>query len=184
MTIPNIAEFRSALKYGGARPSLFTVTVTNPAVGGIDTDLTFKCHTASLPAWTVNPIPVSYQGRVIKVAGSRTFADWTVSIYADEDFGTRDKLETWSNAINSLEGNVRTFATSEQALYKSVADVVQLSQTGQPLRAYKMNGIWPTQVSELQLDWSQGEAIHTFQVTFSLDYFYVGTSITGNGGGL
>jgi hypothetical protein len=184
MTVPNISEFRAKLKYGGARPSLFTVTVTNPAVGGIDADLTFKCHAASLPAWSLTSIPVAYQGRSIKVAGNRSFADWGISIYNDEDFGTRDKFEIWSNAINSLEGNVRTFQTSEQSLYKSVAEVTQLSQTGQPLRTYKMNGIWPTTVGEIALEWSQEGQIQAFPVTFSLDYFYIGNSVTGNGGGL
>lgn len=183
MTVPNISEFRAKLKYGGARPSLFTVMITNPAVGGVDSDLSFMCHSASLPSWDLTAIPVAYQGRTIKVAGNRTFNDWTINVYNDENFIIRDAMETWSNTINSLEGNVRTFQTSEQALYKSVADVTQMSQTGANLRTYKMNGIWPVTVGDIQLGWDQDTQIETFPVTFAIDYFYIDKSTTGDGGG-
>ena len=182
MALPNISEFRAKLKYGGARNNLFYVKITNPVVGGVDSELSFKCHAASLPAWEQTAIQVPYMGRQIKVAGNKTFGDWNVSIYNDEDFAQRDALETWSNRINSLEGNVRTLASSEQALYKSVAEVIQVSQTGKPLRSYKFSGIFPTQISPIQLEWGD-DNVERFDVTFSIDYFYVDNTTTGTAGG-
>lgn len=182
MAVPNISEFRAKLKFGGARTNLFKVKITNPAVGGVDSDLAFRATSTDLPAWTVTPIQVFYHGRSIKVAGNRQFADWTVNIINDEDFNLRNAFETWSNKINSVEGNVRTFGTSEQSLYKSIGEVTQMSQTGADLRTYRMNGIFPIDVGQIAVDWSN-DNVQYFPVTFSLDYFTIETSATGNAGG-
>jgi uncharacterized protein YlzI (FlbEa/FlbD family) len=58
----------------------------------------------------------------MKVAGDRTFAEWTVTIINDEDFLIRNAMEEWSNQINRLQRNVR-----EIGRYKSVAQVTQFS---------------------------------------------------------
>lgn len=182
MAVPNISEFRAKLKYGGARTNLFQVKITNPAVGGVDTDLAFRATSTELPDWTLTKIPVFYQGRSINVAGNRQFNDWTINVINDEDFALRDQFETWSNRINKLEGNVRDFPTSEQATYKSIGEVIQLSQTGKPLRSYRMNGIFPVTVGQIQMDWAQ-DSVQYFPVSFAIDYYTIETSVTGTGGG-
>jgi hypothetical protein len=180
----NINEFRSALKFGGARTNLFKVKLTNPIDGSSDSILPFLCNAANLPQRTTNPIDVSYFGRKIKVAGVvQNYENWQVKIINDEDFKIRNALETWQTAINSPEGNRRMLGTSEPSLYKSVAEVTALSQAGPELRTYKMIGIWPTEVGEIAMDWGQ-ENVSTFQVTFAVDYWIVAdTSPTGLAGG-
>ena len=46
----------------------------------------FLCKVAQLPASTVAPINIPFRGRILKVAGDRTFAEWTVTIINDENF--------------------------------------------------------------------------------------------------
>ena len=182
MALGNINDFRANLRYGGARSSKFQVTVTNPINGGADNVLPFLCRAASLPAWSVTPIEVFHFGRPIKFAGNRTFEDWSVTIINDEDFRIRNAMEEWSNAINSLEGNVRNTASSDASEYKSAAEVSQVSQTGEILRTYKFIGIFPTSITAIDMDWSS-ENVEEFQVNFSYDYYYVSDAITGDAGG-
>ena len=103
----NVQEIRSQLVGGGARPSLFQVTLQNPVNAEADLKSTFMVQAAQIPASTMGIIEVPYFGRKVKIAGDRTFAEWTVTVINDEDFLIRNALEQWSNAINTHETNVR-----------------------------------------------------------------------------
>jgi hypothetical protein len=177
----NINEFQGAMQFGGARPSLFQVTIANPVDPSGDAKLPFMCRTASLPASTVNQVPVQYFGRTVNFAGARTFAPWNVTIFNDEDFKVRNALEAWSNAINTMEGNLRDFASPASTQYKVDGLVSQFSKTGGVLRTYRMIGIWPTEISQIDLDWSNGDAVEEFNVTFSVDYWLPEGGLTGSG---
>ena len=179
----NINNFRANLRFGGARTSLFEVKITNPVNAAADIAVPLLCKAAALPASNITPLEVFHFGRAIKLAGNRTFEDWNVTIINDEDFKIRNALEQWSNAINSYQGNIRTLPSSESSFYKSTAEVVQYSKTGEQLRTYKFIGIFPTAVSQIDLDWGN-EAIQEYPVTFAVDEFYVeDSSPTGNAGG-
>ena len=104
----NIDNFKSnGLILGGARPSLFKVIMQFPSAPGIEGDsarASFLIRAAQLPASTVDPIDVPYFGRKIKVAGDRTYPEWTMRIMSDEDFTLRTMFEAWSQMINTPEG--------------------------------------------------------------------------------
>jgi len=175
----NINEFQGAMKLGGARNSLFQVTISNPVSGIADAVFPFMCRTASLPSSTVAKIPVKYFGRDVNFAGNRTFDDWQVTILNDEDFLIRHAIEQWSNSINSMKTNLRDFESSSPVLYKADAQVTQFSKTGVPVRVYNMVGMFPILVSEIALDWSNADTIEEFTVTFAYDYWQVTGGVTG-----
>lgn len=171
----NISTFKSrGLVYGGARPSLFSVTLSVPAGIGIDNvsvdKFRFLCTTAELPSATVSSVEVPYFGRRIKVAGDRAFSDWSVNVLNDEDFSIRSLFETWSNSMNRLVANVRDAAVSEEE-YKTDLQVIQYSKDGDAIRSYSIVGAFPTAVSGIGLDWSTTNQIESFSVTFSYDYW-------------
>jgi hypothetical protein len=174
----NINEMRSQLTFDGARQNLFQVQINNPANSSGDAKTRFMCQAAQMPGSDLGVIPVFYFGRQIKLAGDRTFAEWTVTIINDEDFLIRNAMEEWSNQINRLQRNVR-----EIARYKSVAQVTQFSKDGSKLRTYEFNGIFPSNISPIEMDWSTTDQIELFQVTFQYDYWTVGDSVTGDAGG-
>lgn len=180
----SINEIRAQMTLGGARPSLFNVQITNPINQLGDQKFTFMCRAASLPSWNNGVIEVPYFGRKIKLAGSRDFDPWPVQIYNDEDYLVRNGLEQWSNAMNSLEGNLNTTGSSSPLNYKTQATVTQYGKTGQVLRVYQFNGIWPSQVADVELNWDAGDQIMTFATTFQYDNFEVIGGITGNAGGV
>jgi hypothetical protein len=174
----NINEMRSQLVYGGARQNLFQVQILNPANGAGDLKTPFMVQAAQIPASDLGIIPVFYFGRQMKLAGDRTFGEWTVNIINDEDFLIRNAMEEWSNKINRLERNIRDINR-----YKSVATVTQYAKDGSKIRAYEFNGIFPSNIAPIDLDWSTTDQIESFQVTFQYDYWTVGQSSTGSAGG-
>ena len=172
----NISTFKTrGLTQGGARPTLFEVYMTPPAGVGADQDsadkFRFTCRGASLPAASIQSIDVGYFGRKIKVQGDRTFTDWTVTIMNDEDFLVRSMFEKWSNALNRMESNIRDPNFVEENDYKVDMDIIQYGKDGTVIRQYVIIGAFPTEVSDIQLDWDTTNQIETFTVRFAYDYW-------------
>lgn len=171
-----IQNIKSGLRFGGARPSLFEVTFAAPLIGqagsinGAANNFTVLCKAAQLPPSVQGVIEVPYQGRKIKVVGNRTFPEWTITIINDEDFTIRNAFESWSQAINGHESNIRNSgATSAPLSYKGGAQVSQLSKEGRVIRRYEFEGCWPSEVQAIPLDWGTTDAIEEFQVTLAYD---------------
>ena len=182
----NVNTFRSELTQGGARPALFEVRLSPPVggLGGPGNDLItkspFMVRTAQLPSQTLGQVVVPYFGRQIKMAGNRVFEDWTVTVINDEDFKIRNALEVWQESINSHVGNLREFATSNPNLYKAQATVTQYAKTGESIREYKFEGVYPTNIAAIDLSWD-ADAVEEFAVTWSYDYWTVsGATASGN----
>lgn len=180
----NINELRANLRQGGARNTLFRVTINNPVVGTADLKIPFLVQAASLPAWNLGVIQVPYMGRVIHVPGDRTFEPWSVEVINDETFDIRDALETWNNKIQTLEGNLRDLPSSEAQYYTTQATVEQLSKTGDVLRAYEFSNLWPMNIGQIDLAWAAQDQIEVFPTTFVYDSFKVSGGKTGNAGGV
>jgi len=191
----NIDTFKNnGLKEGGARPSLFDVIITFPTFissridGDTQSSIRFLCRATQIPAMTVSPIELPYMGRKIKVAGDRSFADWSVTVMNDENFKVRAAFEAWSNQLNSIVSNVTTGKPKDIEGYKATAIVNQYSKRGRsnsgsfdstPLRSYQFVGIFPTNIDAIALDWDNTNQIETFDVTFSYDYWQVLENNTG-----
>ena len=184
----NITEFRSRLSGGGARANLFEVEIAFPDELVIDLNLVtdkvpFLVKAAEIPASNLGNIPVPYRGRVLPVAGDRTFDPWTVTIINDTDFQIRDAMEKWSNSINDLQ---TAQGSVDPAVYQRSALVKQLSREGanpgdpeKVLRTYNFEGIYPNTVSNIPLDFGATDQIQEFQVTFNY-LFYEVASPLGN----
>jgi len=172
----NINSFKvNGLPWGGARPSLFQVQVTPPPTLPLNPEafkkLVFTCRAAELPESTISQIEVPYFGRKIKVAGERSFADWSITVMNDEDFSVRSMFEAWQNAINTMQTNIRLPQAAFE-LYKAFAvDITQYGKGGEILRVYQLVGAFPTQVSSIGLGWDTQNAIEEFTVNFAYDYW-------------
>ena len=174
----SVTEFKSNLKQGGARPSLFKVDFTYPS--GITTPPTkaeFLVKSTTLPASTIGSYDIFYHGKAIHVAGDRSFDTWDTTIINDEDFGIRTTLENWMGSISNHKLNTRdkeVFAKSEgdSAKYKTSLMVHQFSKAGDELRSYEFIGAWPSALSTINLDWSLQE-IEEFTCTWMYDSWFV-----------
>jgi hypothetical protein len=176
----NVAEFRANMIGDGARPNLFSVSlifptiVTNATAAG--QKITFMAKTAQLPGSSIGTVPVYYFGREMKFAGNRTFADWTLTIINDEDFIIRNSLENWMNSINSHAGNIRSAAAENVNAYSIDANVIQYGKTGNELKNYKFIGMFPLDLSPIDLDWGSNDAIEEYTCTFAYQFWETNTT--------
>ena len=188
----SITEFRSKLTGGGARSNLFEVNIQYPTDVGNGTateDGEFLIKAAEIPAANLGNIPVPFRGRVLPVAGDRTFDPWTVTIINDTDFSIRSKMEEWSNFINDIQ---TTQGEVNPEVYQRTATVKQLGRSGGTgdgkggdtiplLRQYNFVGIYPNAVSSIPLDYGATDQIEEFQVTFNYLFYEIvgGADATG-----
>lgn len=175
----NVTEFRANLLGDGARPNLFQVSLTFPTVANsplAGQRISFLAKTAQLPGSTVGTVPLYYFGREMKFAGNRTFPDWSITVINDEDFNVRNAFETWMDALNSHTLNVRNPLAVNQLGYSIDASVTQFSKTGAPIKTYNFVGMFPTDVSPIELDWGTNDAIEEFSVTLAYQYWTADTT--------
>lgn len=181
----NISDFKAQLIGGGARANQFRVELSFPsfvtagALVGLNTQ--FLCKAAQLPASTIDNIPVMYRGRAVNIAGERTFAPWTVSVYNDTTFSIRNALEVWSNGVlqmGSTNGRVNPRDYQVDLL------VHQLDRNGATVKTYKFIDAYPTEIAPIALDYETTNQIETFDVTFTYNYWTSDTSTTGSGFGI
>ena len=182
----SIVDFRSRLKGGGARSNLFEVQMAFPdfakPVNEALNDIPFLVKAAEIPASNIGNIPVPFRGRILPIAGDRTFDPWTVTIINDTNFRLRDVMERWSDGINDIQTAQGTTNPEE---YQTQAKVLQLSRgidtngkvrsnSNIPiLREYDFIGIYPNVVSSIPLDHGATDQIEEFQVTFNYLYYEV-----------
>jgi hypothetical protein len=176
----SVTSFKSNLTFGGARATLFSVQlVAPPGVPGLDLiKAPMLIRAASIPASVEATIPVSYFGRELKLPGDRTFQPWQTTVINDEDFQIRNALETWSNAINQYRGNKRIVRGLG---FKANATVTQYAKTGETLRTYKFEGLYPSVIGDIGLNWDSTNAVEEFQVTFEYDNWVLDSAGTTTG---
>lgn len=173
MTRKSIEDFKAVLQGGGVRPSMFQVELTFPDSTVPDpTEATqeaiFLVKSAALPASNVGTIEVPFRGRKLKVSGDRTFDPWEVTVINDVSFYLRKGFEEWSEKIQNM--NYVLGANTLDAYFAS-AIVRQLDRDGNQLRAYRFEGIWPSNVGEIGLDFEQTDTIEEYAVSFNVQYW-------------
>lgn len=178
----NIADFKSQMIGGGARPNQFRVELTFPsfvALGPVAGQRAqFLCKAAQLPASTLENISILYKGRPINFAGERTFQPWTVTIYNDTTFGIRNALEQWQNGIQNYDS---TLGMTNPTEYQVDMSVHQLDRSGAIIKTYKFVDAYPVNISAIGLDYEQQNAIEQFDVEFQYNFFTTGGTSGGFG---
>tara|TARA_B100000902_G_scaffold293332_1_gene279864 strand:+ start:482 stop:1084 length:603 start_codon:yes stop_codon:yes gene_type:complete len=184
----NLSQFKSRLIGGGARPNLFEVELTTfpePLRESWDADtFQFMCKSAALPASNIAQIDVPFRGRIFKVAGDRTVDTWTVTVINDENFGLRYAFEAWVEHMARLSNNI---GATLPAAYMTNATVYQLGRGKEPssqdntgavnaiLAQYNFIDIFPTNVSQIDLSYDNGDQIEEFTVEFQVNSWNRGT---------
>ena len=185
----DITNFRQRLNKGGVRSNLFEVEIKDIPGGGEDVqdEVRFLVKAAEIPASNIGNIPVPFRGRVLPVAGDRTFDPWTVTII-NNDFKIRDTMERWSNFINDMvlaNGSVDPASYQKGALVKQLSREAASGDKPEILRQYNFVGIYPNVISNIPLDYGATDQIEEFQVTFNYLYWTVGAANeAGKGSGL
>ena len=78
-----------------------------------------------------------------------------------------DKKQALLDIINQRTTNFRAFPSE----YKVDLTVSQYSKKGPPLKIVKLVGCFPTNVSEIALDWGSADQIEEYSISWSYDYW-------------
>lgn len=159
---------------GGARPNRYRVTIVNPQMSispALNTNIQFLCRSTSIPASIMGVAPVHFMGREVKIAGDRTFDDWSVTIYNNKSFDLRKAFENWSSNMLKNFGNVEDGSIDDETKYMSRGIVEQLDRKDEKIQTYKVEGIWPITVGDIALAYDSNNTVEEFQVTFAVNWW-------------
>lgn len=129
--------------------------------------LSFLVNATSLPAVTIDNIPMAYRGRPVNFAGERSFAPWNITVINDGDFLVRNAFERWSDAIANFDS---TNGLVDPTQYQIEASVIQLDRNGNALKNYKFFDVYPTEIGQIALSYENPQ-IETFDVTLMYNYY-------------
>ena len=178
-----ITDFKSKLIGGGARSNLFEVVLNFPSIAPASSEVLDKARflvkAANLPASNIADITVPFRGRILHVAGDRTFDSWTITVINDTDFAIRSAMEAWMNAINRVSDNT---GSTDPASYQADATVFQLDRSGETLRSYRFYDIFPTQVAPINLSYDT-EGIQEFTAEFQVHWWEAAKGVGSAAGG-
>ena len=153
----------------------------------------FLVKTAQIPASSVGVIEVPYRGRMLKVAGDRTFEPWSVTVVNDGDFNIRKAFEKWSRGINAHTENVAQLGYGadggetycrDMTVYQLARDGIKPSKTPANIdvpgvdgmdvvRAYHFYDSCSSAISAIDLSYESNDQIEEFTVEFQFNYFEV-----------
>lgn len=162
----SVDDLKAQLPGGGARANLFRVTL--PAGRGSDNTTHFLIKAASLPGSVIGQIDVPFRGRQLKVAGDRTFENWTVTVINDIDFAIRDAMEDW---MNSLNDHVAATGEPNPNSYQDTLIVEQLDREGVTRKTITLSGAFPINMSAIDLSYETTDTIQEFTVEFAYQYW-------------
>ena len=158
-----IDEFKAQLIGGGPRLNRFRVFI--PRSGN---RIEFLCKAAEIPAATLGEIPVNFRGHILKLAGDRTFEDWSVTIINDSEFSARSSLEAWQQDIQELDSGVG-MASNDYLL--SRAFVEQLGKDDAVLARYEFFNMYPKNIAAIELNYETVDALEEFTVDFTYSHW-------------
>jgi hypothetical protein len=181
----NIQTFRN--DFSSSRSNRYKITGTMPNnLGTLDNSFTLYAKSVSFPGSQIGMIPVSYQGRVIKFAGERQFAEWSVQVYDVSNnnatsTGTgissvdiRTKLEQWIEDCDGANTHKQRFNNAATAVWTVQFDDIDGDTIGGNTVNYnkkmELYNCWPIDISAIDLNYEAADSFAEFTLTFAYDY--------------
>ena len=180
-----IDDFKANVAADFARPNLFQVDLNFPT--GIINNASlielgkFTVRAANLPSSQIGVIEVPFRGRVLKIAGDRTFEPWTITIQNDSNFALRSAFEVWTSSIQAYNENFTSAAglgdTDDATGYFADMTVHQLARDVKDgdipkiLKSYRFYHVFPSNIAAIDLDFGNNDAIEEFTVELQTQYW-------------
>ena len=180
-----IDDFKANVASDFARPNLFQVDLAFPS--GIINNASlvnlgkFTVRAANLPSSQIGVIEVPFRGRVLKIAGDRTFEPWTITVQNDSNFALRNAFELWAASIQAYNENFTSAAglgdADDSTGYFADMSVHQLArdikdgEKPKVLKSYKFYNVFPSNIAAIDLDYGNNDAIEEFTVELQTQYW-------------
>lgn len=164
--MPNITEFRQAIKSGLVRQHKWRITFNFPTYAGSGEDgrqASLQARTANIPSSTLGVMEVPYGGRVLPLPGDRQYEEFTTNFIAVNDHKVRNALESWSENINGSESNVGLSALED---FMRDITLELLDSQDRVTKVYVLKDAWPVIVGQSDLDQGSQDSFVEFPVTW------------------
>ena len=178
-------DFKANVASDFARPNLFQVDLAFPS--GIINNASlvelgkFTVRAANLPASQIGVIEVPFRGRVLKIAGDRTFEPWTITVQNDSRFVLRSAFELWASSVQAYNENFTSAAglgdADDSTGYFADMTVHQLARDVKDgdkpkiLKSYRFYNVFPSAIAAIDLDFGNNDAIEEFTVELQTQYW-------------
>jgi hypothetical protein len=159
----SIDQFKAQLIGGGPRANRFRVFL--PRSGN---KIEFLAKATSIPAATIGVTEVPFRGHVLKLAGERTFENWSVTIINDVEFSARNALEAWQEEIQAYDSGEGSTNTD---YLLSRAYVEQLNKDDSVLARYEFFNMFPVSVGAIELSYDTVDELEEFEVEFAISHW-------------
>lgn len=182
----NIQTFRNG--FSSSRSNRYKITGTMPNnLGILDDSFTLYAKSVSFPGSQIGMIPVSYQGRVIKFAGERQFAEWSVQVYDVSNSANapsidiRTQLEEWMeqcDGANTHEQRFNNAATTWTVQFDDINDDTIGGGDVQYNKKMELYNCWPIDISAIDLNYEAADSFAEFTLTLAYDFHKINDDIT------
>tara|TARA_E500000318_G_C3569248_1_gene217106 strand:- start:9746 stop:10324 length:579 start_codon:yes stop_codon:yes gene_type:complete len=144
--------------------------VSNKGASVFDEDELVYATGATIPGKTIGAQEVPYNGFTFRVPGTVSYTNseaFNITFYCDANTSTRIKMENWVEETFS-----DSTTTGDGVLHNnSTITLAQLDTQFEVLRTYKLFGVFPVTVGDLEYDMTNTGEILTFQGGFAYQFF-------------
>lgn len=166
----------------GARVNKYRVYITFPPVLSISStvinSLPVLCKAAAFPSKSIGQIEVYNQGRKLVLPGDTQYQNsWNCTFYNTEEHNIRRAFFEWMKACDHFQANSHSGVPAELMITIRVA---QLDSDQHETAIYEFHNMFPSEVSEIQVQADTNDQIEEFDVTFAFTDFVVGANSEDN----
>ena len=126
--------------------------------------------TATLPGKTIATKPVPYNGFEFRIPGTVSYNSsdaFSIDFYCDSTTNARVQMENWITETYSDETT-----TGDGILHNnSTVTLVQLNTKFEPMRTYKLHGVFPTDCGDISYSMTGDGEVATVTIVLAYQFF-------------
>lgn len=171
----SLSQFRQQVS-DFARPNRFEAEFNPPSMYKVLNSEFVTTHwmiqSATLPSRNQGEIEIKYHGMGLKLPGDYSRENLTITFNNSYDFNCRKFFERWLEDYTQTVSvdNMRQDAVA--LIDDSTITVHQLGRTQDDvLASYKFHNVFPTNISEIELNMGNSDQVETFSVTFAYSHW-------------
>lgn len=134
----------------------------------------YLVRSTSIPDSIFEEIVIPYPGIPFKMAGNRSFGDWSISFNVDEKGILLDAFNSWHELIY----NTRTNQYNEPSIYMKDQQLFLIDGLGMTTKKIHLFNAWPKTLGSIGFDYSSSE-VATMDITFSYQSYTITNEDTG-----
>jgi hypothetical protein len=161
-----LIQFPLDIGYTGDKTNNVSSLLTSFGYGSGSDFVPYLVKATQVPDSTFEEIQNPYPGHPYKMAGNRTYGNWTVTFNVDAKMKILEYFTNWQDII--YQGSSKIAASPD--VYMADQLLFLMDGTGEAVKVYKLVQAWPVSIGQVALDYAIGD-VASIDITFSYQYF-------------